>query len=366
MNQIKNFLQDKKGKYLIIGLVSLFLLFFLVMLIFFLIGKKITYSELENELYFATQKFLKDNPDYSPVMEGAVTTLTADELVNRKYIKPLDKLVKDQCSAEITIQSINKVIQIKPFLTCDNYESQLFFDKILKDNPITTTSSGLYDLNEHLVFRGDRVNNYAKFHNKLWRIVKMDPVTEQVTLILDNVKEALNDKWDNRYNAMEDSSHGINDFSVSVIRYTLEELFDRDFSDAKSRMVPMHACIGKRSNTETLKDGSIECSNMFEEETFLSLLPVYDYMNASTDIGCNTIEDRSCSNYNYLVAKAGKWWTITADGGKGTKVYGINYNGEITSDHADSKRYLRYTIVVDGTNLYQQGNGTMDNPYMMK
>lgn len=366
MNKVKDFLQDKKGKQMMILLGIFLILIIVVVIIIFMIGKKVTYSELENKLYFATQQFLKENPTLAPNMENTVVTFTAEELVNRKYIKPLNKLISDQCSAEITVKYVNDTMQIKPFLSCDKYESQTFFDKILSDNPVVTSSSGLYDLNESLVFRGDRVNNFVRFHDVIWRIVKMDPVTNQVVLILDNVKETSNDIWDNRYNTVEDSRHGINDFSVSVIRYTLDEIFHSKFENAKSRMVSFHPCIGKRSAEESNNDGSIECSYQLEDEVFVSLLPVNDYINVSTDYQCNTVNDRACSNYNYLVAKSGKWWTITADGSKGTKVYGINYNGEINSDYADVKRFLRYTIIVDGTNIYQQGNGTLENPYMMK
>ena len=131
-------------------------------------------------------------------------------------------------------------------------------------------------------------------------------------------------------------------------------------------MVPMDICIGKRSHTEMINDGSIECSFVLEEPQFVSLLQINDYINASNDHRCNTVEDLACGNYNYLVNKNGKWWTLTADGTKGTKVYSVNYNGNIVSDYASSKKFIRYMIAVDGNNLYQEGNGTSNSPYMMK
>lgn len=367
MNKFKEILNNKKLVTTMIGaVVGILILLVIVFLIFKIMNRKMSYSELENELYFATQKYLKDHDAYYPTEENPETTITDTDLVQGKYIKDLNKLIQDSCSSEISVTYRNGDYQIRPFLSCDHYESQLFFDKILKDNPVTTSGNGLYDLNEMLTFRGDKVHNYVSFNNMMWRIVKMDPTNSTVYLILDNLKDSTNDIWDNRYNTSEESKHGINDFSVSVILDTLDEIAQTKFSNNMSRMVPMNICIGKRVESESKNDGSVECSNVMEKQKYVSLLPLYDYLNASTDHRCTTSEDRACSNYNYLVSKVGKWWTLTADGAKGTKVFGINYTGVITSDYADSKKYVRYMIALDGTNLYQEGNGESATPYIMK
>ncbi len=367
MNKFRTFMANKKLVYSIIGGVAgIIVLFIVIFVAIRMIGKKITYSELENQLYFATEKYLKDNDIYYPTEENPETIISSEDLVNGKYIKELKKLVKDNCSAEIEILYKNGGYVIRPMLTCDKYQSELFYDRILNDNPVITNGNGLFDLNEMLVFRGDRVNNYVKFNNMLWRIVKMNPVDNTVYLVLDNVKEATNDLWDNRYNTTEESRHGINDFDVSVISHTLKDIADTKFANAKSRMIPMDICVGKRSDTESNNDGSVECSYILEEPEFVTLMQINDYINASTDHRCNTVEDMACGNYNYLVNKNGKWWTLTADGTKGTKVYSVNYNGNIISDYADSKKFIRYMIAVDGNNIYQEGNGSSTSPYMMK
>lgn len=367
MNRLKIMLSNKKLVYSVIGaIVGIIVLILAIFIVIKIIGKKITYSELENQLYFATEKYLKDNDIYYPTEEYPEVIISSTDLVNGNYIKDLSKLVRDQCSAEITVLYNNDAYAIRPMLSCDNYQSELFYDRILADNPVTDNGNGLYDLYEMLVFRGDRVNNYVEFNNMLWRIVKMDPVNNTVYLILDNVKVAPNDIWDNRYNTTEESRHGINDFPVSVISTTLQEIYDSKFATAKARMVPMNICVGKRSDTETVNDGSVECSYTLENQQMVTLMQVNDYINASNDHRCSTVEDLACGNYNYLVNKNGKWWTLTADGTKGTRVYSINYNGSIVSDYADAKKFIRYMIAVDGNNLYQQGNGTSSDPYIMK
>ena len=367
MQKLKDIMTDKKLMYYIFGgIAGIVILFGAIFIVLKMLGRKISYSELENQLYSETEYYLKENDIYYPNEENPETIISSEDLVQGKYIKELNKLVKDNCSAEIEVLYKNGGYAIRPLLSCDKYESQLFYDKILADNPVTDEGNGLHDLYEMLVFRGDRVNNYVKFNGTLWRIVKMNPVDNTIYLILDNVKEAPNDIWDDRYNTAEESRHGINDFPVSVISSTLKELYRTKFNTVKAKMVPMDICVGKRSNTETINDGSIECSYVMEEPEFVTLMQINDYINASTDRRCNTVEDPACGNYNYLVNKNGKWWTLTADGTKGTKVYSINYNGNINSDYANSKKFIRLMIAVDGNNLYQEGNGTSNNPYIMK
>lgn len=369
MNKLKEILSNKKLVFGILGgTIGFIILIIVIMLIIQLVNRKMSYSALEDQLISATESYMKDHKEYYPTSEMPKFVLDANTLVTEEYIKKdISKLVKDNCTAEIEVIYENNAYHVKPFLTCDNYETQLFYDKILADNAVVNSGNGLYDMNEMLVFRGDQTNNYVQFHNLLWRIVKMDPTDSTIYLILENLKDAPLAIWDNRYNTTEESNHGINDFSVSVVSDTLDNIYRTTFADDdRSVMVPMNICIGKRSEAENVNDGSVECSNTMLEQKFVTLLPLYDYINASTDHQCDNATKRACANYNYLVNKTGKWWTLTADGSKGTKVFGINYAGVISSDYTDSKKYIRYVIAIDGSNIYSQGNGTIDSPYVMK
>lgn len=366
MNQIKDLLQNKRLLIKIgVVFVSVITLVLAIIFIIKLINKKISYSSLEDQLVQATSSYLKNHPEYYPTKESPTFTIAAETLVTEKYIKKeIGKLVKDTCSAQIEVRYQNEAYQVKPMVSCTKYESQLLYDKVLLDNPVTTDGNGLYDLNEMLVFRGDHPTNYIQYHNFIWRIVKMDPTDSSMYLILDNLKNSSLHIWDNRYNTTEESKHGINDYSVSLISEALNKFYQDSFTgNDKSALLPIDVCIGKRSEAETIKDGSVECSNIMNQQQYVSLLPIYDYLNASIDFQCRSTVDRGCSNYNYLVNKAGKWWTLTADGSRGTKVYGINYTGAVTSDFADSKKYARFVIKIDGNLIYRSGNGTSDSPY---
>lgn len=369
IQNIKNFFANKKmRKIIILSLVGFLVFLFLLIFIINKLTYKITYTALEDQLISATSNYLKDHPEYYPTKEVPLFTLSDSALVEGKYMKKaISKLVKDTCSAEINVEYKNGAYSIIPMLSCSKYETKLFYDKVLYDNPVTTDGNGLYDMNEMLVFRGDTPHNYVTFHNMLWRIVKMDPVDSKVYLMQETLKDTDMVVWDNRYNTTEESKHGINDYTVSSILGTLENTYLPKFTEnERVVMLPMDICIGKRSEEETTNNGMIECSNIMTEQKYISLLPMYDYMNASTDYQCRSTVDRACSNYNYMVNKAGKWWTLTADGSRGTRVFGVNYTGVVSSDYADSKKYARLVIAIDGTGLYRSGNGTAENPYVLK
>jgi len=371
MNKLKEFLSNQRNKKIFVMGMSVFVILLIFIVGIFLavkiLNRKITYGALEDQLINATSKYLKDHPEYYPTSSSPSFTVTADTLFSEKYLKKeIGKMVKDSCTANIQVLYKNDSYQVKPMLSCNNYQTQLLFDKVLVDNPVTDEMTGLYDMYQMLIFRGDKPNNYLKFNQMLWRIVKMDPSNSTIYLILEDLKNSPLDVWDNRYNTMEESKHGINNYDYSIASDLLENTFYDKFHDVKAAMLPMDICIGKRSEAELVNDSSVECSRKMSEQKYLSLLPLYDFINASYDRQCRSADDRACGNYNYLVNAAGKWWTLTADGSKGTRVFGINYTGVIGSDYADSKKYLRYVIAIDGNLIYSEGNGTKENPYVFK
>ncbi len=364
MDQVKALLQNKRFVFTVVGIflgVVIFLLgiFFLIRII----HHKTSYVEIENRLIVASSKYLDTLGDTSHA-DGEVITFSDQELVNAGLIKNISDLAKEHCSSEIQVTFRNQTSQIRPYLTCDHYESTTIFDQVLLDNPVVTDESGIYDLQDMLIFRGDRVNNYLEFQNTLYRILKMDPDTHTISLLLNSVKSAPYAVWDDKYNTTEESTKGINDFDNSAVYYTLKDMENELFSDY-SKMISTHPCIGKRSPSENTNTGEIECS-LQGNSSFVTLLPLYDYIHASLDHRCTNADSLACSNQNYLIAKDGKWWTLTADGSVGTKVYGISYKGTIVSDHANTKKYIRYVITIDGDNLYVTGDGTEKNPYQIK
>lgn len=144
----------------------------------------------------------------------------------------------------------------------------------------------------------------------------------------------------------------------------MEKYYDNVVSSkAKSSLVDITNCVGTRINADANNDGSIECSKL-AESTYVSILPLYDYINASLDSSCRTATDKSCSNYNYLAKSSVAWWTLTINTKQNTTAYTIANVAK-----RENLNYIGYTRVVvklSENSIYARGEGTKANPYIIK
>ena len=107
-----------------------------------------------------------------------------------------------------------------------------------------------------------------------------------------------------------------------------------------------------------------ECKTVINNQLF-SLPYVNDYVAASIDVNCKTIEDASCENYNYLMGMALSSYTMTGVLEKSQKVYFITNNGVSELDASNDKK-IRVTAYISNNALYDSGDGTKTNPYTLK
>ena len=259
-------------------------------------------------------------------------TVMYDTLVGGKYIKEMSKVSKDSsCTGSVDVYKNNNKYYYIPILSCDNYETKTLTDKILESEEIVTKDDGLYSLNENYVYRGEFVNNYFKFMNTTWRIIKWDD--------------------DKIYNTFESSR----------IYNSLESYYRNNFKNYEKYLQTMDSCVHSRSENDKDKTGTIECTKTFT--SLISLLSTYDYMNASIDSLCNKISERNCSNYNYLSKTTNKWWLLNGTNENTYEVYSSNASGVISLDAANNKKFLRPVVAIPTHMLYKSGNGTSDSPY---
>ena len=180
--------------------------------------------------------------------------------------------------------------------------------------------------------------------------------------------DTLNSKdlyqFDDRYNEEISSARGKNIFATSKIYQKLLDFYNKYFKDHHAYLKRIDACIHPRSQVDARKDGYIECTTT--ENTPISLLPVYDYMNASLDPNCNKTsskESRSCSNDNYLANTTNKWWLANGLYENSYEVYYVGTSGAIDSDYAISKKDLRVVIALPSDIIYKDGIGTSEKPF---
>lgn len=85
----------------------------------------------------------------------------------------------------------NGSYKYQAYLTCKKYKTEKMLDVLKKNNTISQTGDGLYEMNNELVYRGENPNNYVLFNDELWRIVKIDKDNKIKIILTETVKRNL-------------------------------------------------------------------------------------------------------------------------------------------------------------------------------
>jgi len=356
-------------KIILIALIAIILLIILITIFSSSNSQKITYEQLENKMKEAATNYYKTNKDKLP-KNGNSITISYNTLVESGNIEKMDKYLENSnmCTGKVTVKNINDKYIYTPYLDCgDDYKAIEFYSKVLDDNEIVSDKSGLYLQNGSKVFRGENINNFVSIGNHLWRIVKIDS-DNTVKLILYSGK--IRTTWDNRYNSDKNSSTGKNIYSLSRLKETIDNLYNDEtfLSDTiKSKLVSKPLCIGSRSISDNINDGSIECSQTLEGE-YIGNLSLYEYINASLDAACISADNNECQNYNYLIESETNfaWWLVTSVKDNSYQAYYVESQGSINTNNCSSYLYIRPTIYLGTDVLYSSGKGTLDNPYKIR
>lgn len=362
MEKLKNiFLENKKAfLYGGIGLLSLIILI-IVIIILVNVFRRYGPSQVESMMVEATKEYLSEHIEMTPTAESGPVTIEVNTLVEGKYLKDLSKLSTEEgCTGNVKVVFNNNTLRYIPELVCTNYETYSISETILSRETIVTDGNGLYEMNDYYTYRGEYVNNYVNFVNYSWRILKFND--EMMYLIL---SDTLNGDemyvFDDRFNESINNYRGKNDFANSRVYLTLQGFYDGYFANHHAYLNTMDACVHTRSEQDQDKTGAIECYSTFK--TPISLLSVYDYMNASLDPMCLIATSRNCSNYNYLSTTKNRWWLMNGTNENTYQVYASNSTGAIALDSASSRKDLRIVIAIPSEAIYQDGIGTSSDPF---
>ncbi len=373
LSSIKNKFNDinkQKITFLVGVIVVMILIIVVISISTKAVNKKTSYVELEKKLITASQKYMNDYPSNLPTKDKPVATINDTSLIENKYIKKFSRYVRDEsCNAEVKVYYNDGSYNYQAFLNCKEYKTEKLSDILKSHNKISSFGEGLYEMNEELVYRGENPNNYLKFAEELWRIVKINK-DEQIIIIKNYLDSEHTDEteygyWDDRYNTEGESQKGINNFAVSRALANIRDIYQTKYSKYQEFLSNFNICAAKRSEVDASKDGSIECSNIIEKQ-YIGLLPVYDFLNASLDSTCLTTINEECQNYNYLVNEDDHWWTATGDTKNTFDVYYVNYNGYIESDEAAMGANYRYVLALNKNILFKSGEGTLEEPYEIR
>lgn len=359
---------DEKLKKIILIVLCCFVVLFLFLFLMSSCSSKVKPDTLERMMVEETQKYYSYNKSELPEKDS-VTTLSIADLVNKGIIKDLDKILEKDttCSGTLTIENNNNYYMYSPKLSCnmgtDVYKTENL-KELLLDN-IVTSGNGLYSVGTEYYFKGDNLNNYIMFDEILWRITKVNS-DNSIRLIEAGRREPK--VWDDRYNSDITASTGINNFYLNNINSrildNLHEIYDNEdvlSNDAKGYIKETSLCIGKRNLTDTINDGSIECSVKLDNQ-YLGLLQLNEYILASLDNSCIDANSNACRNYNYLADFPSSYWTLTANAENTNQVYKINTN--IMATTASNTGMDRLVInITENTNV--TGTGTEDDPFVV-
>lgn len=334
-------------------------------------SKKMSYENYQLKLISGLEKYIKLKK-IDLTSEGSKITVSINDLVKDGYIKSPDKVLNDtNCNGSVTairngssIEAneggfVNYLVSLK----CDNYKTVSIKDKLLED--LTENESGLYQSGDEYIFKGTNPNNYVLMGKKTFRVLKID---KDGILSMIKVEPEISARlWDNKYNIETKRYTGMNIFKDSKIRTQLVDVYLNTKSvnaESKKHVMAYDSCIGTRKKEDYSINKDIDCSEKIEGE-IVSLLNISDYAMASTDVNCTNVMERSCNNYNYLYGVFSSTWTSNGTSDNTYEVATI-MNGNI--EYRNANEYNEYNIVVhiDGKELFTEGRGTFDNPYVIK
>ena len=353
---------------LFLALAIIVIIVIVMIVIKIIIGNRVEYSTIETKMINAAKDYYTNDEngsnEFKAISNGEIS-VSVDTLVNGGYLDSLDKIAPDKeatCKGKVTVKMNNGYTLYTPFLDCGSSYKTKYLNEVITAS-VVESGNGLYKIDNDYVFRGENLNNYVSFADKTWFILRVRE-NGNIRLIELTKREKL--PWDDRYNLDVQSKNGINDFKVSRIKDSLTSLYENseEFSDTnKGYIVPTNLCIGKRSEDDTDNSGNIECKEVVENWP-LGLIQINEFLIASLDKNCNKLTDNSCENYNYLSTLQGIYWSITANSAKSDKVYKFNSTPFSSSTISDGG--IRAVIELDPNTVYVSGDGTSDNPYIIK
>ena len=362
MGKIIEFLKDKI--YFVMGITVFVIVLIIILASCSSGGGAGSYEGIEKNMISAAKKYYSNRQDRLPKEEGNTVKVTISTLVESELLKnvvdPKDKA--NICTGYVEVTKVGESYSYIPFLTCaGNYEA-----KYLKDIVISTKTdelgNGVYNVDNEYVFKGSNVNNYVKFNNILWRIVKVDS-TGDIKLV-SAYKTADGYSWDTKYNSLKKGNFGITtNYLITDIRQSLKTYYEGAFSEnSKALIAAKTFCVGKYAKNDNF-DSIKECSATIQNEK-IGLLNAIDFKNASLDQNCVSLGSYECTNQNYLNSENINTWLLNSDAETTHKVYYLSRSIGITN--ASNQRKLNPVIYLSNKAVVSDGEGTLENPLIIK
>lgn len=197
----------------------------------------------------------------------------------------------------------------------------------LEGSEIVYEESGLYISGGNYIYKGNINNNYLKYNNMLWRIIRINK-DGTILLILDDYVTLL--PWNKEVSSFEKSQ--VYDYLNNVFAKNLDT----------SYLTKVNFCTDPVYN---LTD--VTCNNT--EYGYVSLLDITNFLNS-------VVDDKT-----YLSKEEEIFWLNNPG-----KENIWHTNGSNASNSVSSTFYeVRPVVQLAGTTKYAGGEGTIDKPYLI-
>ena len=204
----------------------------------------------------------------------------------------------------------------------------LLSNYITGNSEIVYEGSGLYITSGNYVYKGDVSNNYIKFNNLLWRILRVNK---------DNTIEIILDDY---LNMLPYSGSSIS-FDKSDIYKYLEEKVVNNID--KDMLVKENICTDMVSDLSNIK-----CDNT--ASGYIKLLDIAGFLN--------TVKDKK----SFLVNEDEIFWLSDYAEDKVWHTNGVN----VSSSKENSFYEIRPVIKLKNSVTFSEGDGTKEKPYIVK
>ena len=248
---------------------------------------------------------------------------------------------------KISIQKVFNLVSAMFILACCIFYGTRFLKLYIANNKIekiTVLADNIKDdnkdnelfkqINDEYYFTGETENNYIKYSNLLWRIIKVN-TDKTVTIISDNSLTALNPGTSKEY-------------EKTYINKWLNKTDEKNTGILETNLNNIEKYL---TYTRTCKDTVVDTKNITckdkVEDTYITLPSIYDYVNTSGNKGfINNNEYFYLSNMN-----------------KESKLIYIDNTGKTNTSEETDILGIKPVITIKNTTILKEGNGTKDNPY---
>lgn len=204
---------------------------------------------------------------------------------------------------------------------------ELIMNAIVRNQPIVYEKDGLYRTSGMYIYKGENVDNYIRYSNMLWRIVKFN-IDGSLDLVLDGNINML--KWNNDVVSFEKS-----DIYKYLNNYFYKLL---DYDNLSNTVI----CTDE---IDDLKN--ITCNNKITD-SYVRLLSISEYLNSMAD------------NKTYINDSSNIW---LSDRGSKT-IWNINDNN-LSSSKPSNMYYVKPVITLKNSTVLKGGTGKVDDPYIV-